>query len=168
MNRAMFLVLTIFAVVFAGCQETEARIQAGYPERTATERIGMVVGPLLLIGALVYVGYSVLRWLDSNQERRMKGLNEIANRIMAAPGDARIHAEMVKFVRQNPTTAGLAYETALKTVELSNGLSATKQFALETGRLHMGSSRMIGRPTIYDESAIQNDINTRIQQSNNA
>lgn len=54
-----------------------------------------------------------------------------------------------------------AYDAALAEVAASKGDSAKKVAALEAGRRYYGGLRQDGAPTIYDEQAINNDINAR-------
>jgi hypothetical protein len=56
---------------------------------------------------------------------------------------------------------GVFYTRALEIVAEYPESSPARQFALEVGRWHYSRGREEGRPTIYDEQAIQNDIMVR-------
>lgn len=53
------------------------------------------------------------------------------------------------------------YDSSLDLVTTHIGNPQAKVFALEVGRWHYSLQRLDRKPTIYDEQAIQNDINTR-------
>ncbi len=52
----------------------------------------------------------------------------------------------------------LIYNTTLEILEKDPGNYRAKQLILTVGRWHFGKLRKNGRPTIYDEQAILNDI----------
>lgn len=54
----------------------------------------------------------------------------------------------------------IAYNKTLEIIEKNPGNVNAKKLALEVGRWHFGKLRN-GKPTIYDEQAIQNDISVR-------
>jgi hypothetical protein len=53
------------------------------------------------------------------------------------------------------------YNSALDLIISHSGDTSVKVFALNIGRWHYSLKREDRKPTIYDEQAIQNDINTR-------
>jgi hypothetical protein len=58
-------------------------------------------------------------------------------------------------------SSGQAYELALEVLAENPGQPKAKQFVLRVGRWHFGKVRK-GTATIYDEQAIQNDIQVRL------
>ncbi|OZH52540.1 hypothetical protein AFK68_23755 [Hydrocoleum sp. CS-953] len=54
------------------------------------------------------------------------------------------------------------YDTALEILQDNPASSTAKQFVLTIGRWHFGKSRKGGKPSIYDEQRIQNDILARV------
>jgi len=163
MNRNLLPFVMLCLIAIAGCARTEAQLQAGYPERTFSEVAGTIIGAVTVLGTLIFGGYAVLRGIDTNRNKTTEAFNKLMTRLYVNETDAQLHSEVINFVRSNPTVGKLAYDAALQTVAKSNGKSSTKHLALEVGRIHFGSLRMGKRPTIYDEQAIQNDINSRLQ-----
>lgn len=53
------------------------------------------------------------------------------------------------------------YNSALELISIHNGNAKIKVFALNMGRWYYSLLRPEKKPTIYDEQAIQNDINAR-------
>ena len=81
------------------------------------------------------------------------------------PNDDGVHQELLRIQAIVPTISTAIYNSALGCVEITNGSSRTKQFALAAGRHKYGHVRENGVPTIYDEQAIQNDIIARSESS---
>ncbi|HET6883516.1 MAG TPA: hypothetical protein VFI31_25415 [Pirellulales bacterium] len=65
-----------------------------------------------------------------------------------------------KFMRF-PQIGGEIYGSALDLLSNNPKSPIAKQLVLDIGRWHYGKSRPDGRPTVYDEQAIQNDILVR-------
>jgi len=59
------------------------------------------------------------------------------------------------------TYSQIAYNKALEILEIYPESTNTKKLVLDIGRYYFAKLRA-GRPTIYDEQAIQNDISVRL------
>lgn len=121
----------------------------------------------LFFVVLVFLGVGWMywfRWLPKSLEKRKRltaDWNLLAKRWFANPEDRNIQQQVAGFVRRNTGFANTAYNLSLQIVERNKDSSAAKVFALETGRFACGLTREGRVPTIYDEQAIQNDIDVR-------
>jgi hypothetical protein len=92
----------------------------------------------------------------------LKWVAEAQSLVLSDPTNPNLHSDISRLSEWWPQLREVAYALALKTVESSGGTSSTKQIALLAGRRHYGSLRDDGNPTVYDEHAIQNDIESRV------
>jgi hypothetical protein len=95
-------------------------------------------------------------------KRAREDMPKLLNALHASPDSRQIQEELLQIAQVLPQYSQKIYLVALTNVEQTNGASASKQFSLAAGRLHYGSLRPNGVLTIYDEQAIQNDINARV------
>ncbi|MDB4654254.1 hypothetical protein OAE40_00600 [Rubripirellula sp.] len=111
---------------------------------------------------LIYLFFSyIARLRKAGDAEREQAWRELVSDLRRSPSSLDIQDRVYEFVRANPQFRGTAYKHSLQAVQASRGSPESKSFALEMGRFVHGSSRPEGGPTIYDEQAIQNDIQAR-------
>lgn len=128
------------------------------------ERIQSLIGvTLVLVFAVGVIGFAIWRFLSFQkaQKNARDTVSTLGRLLDQRPVDESIHAELETIASKFPVLADTVYRMALCAVESSRGAPAAKRFALSVGRRAYGSKRSNGRPTIYDEQAIQNDIGAR-------
>lgn len=111
------------------------------------------------------VAYAILVPLSSSPARDVQPLmSAIRQAIADRPADRRIHEIVLNCLRAmtvEPNQQRWLYDRVLDLVQQSPSSVDLSVLALEIGRWHLGKSRPDGRVTVYDESAIQNDIAVR-------
>ena len=129
------------------------------------------MGTLTVIGAM-FAGLIVLAALEGRRRGQKAGRegSQLFERIVALleenPTSRDTHSEVWGLVNRMDGMvigiyAGTLYQVALGIVQDHPEDSNVRVLALGFGRLSHGSNRPDGRPTIYDEQAIQNDIQAR-------
>ena len=96
---------------------------------------------------------------------RDKAMAKYLSRLREDPNSVEVQNQLLKVANIFPEVTPEVYDAALDAVEVTQGSSKSKRFALDVGRLHYGRPREDGRPTTYDESAIRNDVDARITKS---
>lgn len=93
---------------------------------------------------------------------------ELFSELATSPSDHNLCDEIVRslqisdpFIFPGNRTKEV-YERALEVLEANSEITYLKQFCLSVGRWHCGRNRINGAVTIYDEQAIHNDINVRV------
>lgn len=111
------------------------------------------------------IAYSILVPLSSSPARDTPPLmSAIRQAIAESPSDRRIHQIVLNCLRAMTIESNQQrwlYDRVLDLVQQSPNSVDLSVLALELGRWHLGKSRADGRVTVYDESAIQNDIAVR-------
>ena len=126
----------------------------------------------LAIVVAMFVGLVILAMRDGSRRGQKAGRegSQLFNRVVALletrPTDRATHREVWQLVnKMDPLVigifAGTLYQLALGLVQDHPDESNVRVLALEFGRLSNGLTRPDGRVTIYDEQAIQNDIQAR-------
>lgn len=131
-----------------------------------------MIGPILVLVATA--GFAIWCYLH-DRKRRMMAEEELMGRWNAAknrsgelrtmllndPDSEEIREELLKLCGEFPLLSKNVYQAALTAVEKTGGSVGSKTFALTVGRVTYSQERPSGRPTIYDEQAILNDILVR-------
>lgn len=99
--------------------------------------------------------------LAAESKKRFLEISQLRDTLGLDPNATSDFETLFHFANSNPEYANQIYEYFLEAVTRSKASSTAKRFALEAGRLAYGHSRPDGRPTTYDEQAIQNDIAAR-------
>lgn len=95
-------------------------------------------------------------------ESTLNWIEQAESLVLSDATDAGLHSEIRRLSELWPSLREMTYRIALHTVEKSHGHTATKQLALHVGRAYHSSIRPDGCPTIYDEQAMQSDIESRV------
>ena len=124
---------------------------------------------ILTLLIVVLPAVLILKAVDSSRKgqarQRQEHANNFANvlqQYIDNPASAELQNHVMRTVATYSYLSKIGYDATLVAVEKTNGSPPAKRVALEVGRLHFGTLRPDRRPTIYDENAIQNDIQTRI------
>lgn len=139
------------------------------------ENLGLGVFVTLSVVVMACIAWAVCEEADKVKLRQRKRLEEELQRLerlehdwrkllgrwQANQIDPNMQREVAEFVKANPSFADAAYQYSLVAVAKNKNSDAAKVFALNTGRYSAKVGRECGAPTIYDEQAIQNDIQTR-------
>jgi len=80
--------------------------------------------------------------------------------LSTCPEDPKVQTFALKQIKRGVLYSTEAYAFALEILEVNPNLIKVKTFVLEVGRFHFAKLRG-GKVTIYDEQAIQNDIQAR-------
>jgi hypothetical protein len=109
--------------------------------------------------------YRILVPLSSSPVRDIRQVMSAMRQVIADnPADRRIHQIILNCLRAmtvEPIQQRWLYDRVLDLVQQSPSSVDLSVLALEVGRCYLGKSRPDGRATVYDESAIQNDIAVR-------
>ena len=142
------------------------------------ETFGLLVvfGPLSILVAIafVYMQRAQKRKLEQSQElayakRKMhelantnaaNELYQIKSGLSENPELPELHEKLIA-IASNQIVSKEAYQIALDAVESSHGATICRKTALAVGRAYYGSLRPDKRVSMYDEKAIENDINAR-------
>ncbi len=101
------------------------------------------------------------RDLAARQKATQARWKELQAGVKESPNDPQGLRELCTFVGNNLSYSEEAYSSTLDAVHETKGSPNAKSAALEVGRIHYGSQRPDFNVTIYDEQAIQNDIQAR-------
>ena len=142
-----------------------AQRDSGEAMRDLVFGAGLVVGFVVLAGFLLYRHFAAERAKAAARESAARLLSRLASAINEDHSNRELHGQILAAAGCSADAAARAYRLALDCVEASHGSGAARQFALSAGRLAHGMRRKGGQPTVYDEQAIANDIDSRASVS---
>lgn len=122
---------------------------------------GLAVGFVALAALLLYRHFAGERSRANSRDAAERLIAQLAGAIQSEHSNRELHGQLLSAAGQSASIAARVYSLALECVEASRGGSAARQFALASGRLAYGLKRKGGKPTVYDEQAIFNDIDSR-------
>ena len=102
-----------------------------------------------------------LREEQQRQRAISRRWDGIVAKLLENPSSKQDLEDALVFVNSHRGYLDVGYRMALDLVALSAGARQTKVFALKVGRQYYSQNREGRVPTIYDEAAIENDIQAR-------
>ena len=142
-----------------------AQRDAGEAMRDLVFGAGLVVGFVALAGFLLYRHFAAERSKAAAKNLAERLITRLARAVTSEHSNRELHGQLLAVAGTSAAIASRVYSLALQCVEASHGSSAARQFALAAGRLAHGLRRKGGHPTVYDEQAIANDIDSRASGS---
>ncbi|MCA9220030.1 MAG: hypothetical protein KDA71_06860 [Planctomycetales bacterium] len=119
---------------------------------------GLAVGFVALAAFILYRHLAGEKSKAAAKDAAERLIARLVSAIQSEHSNRELHEQLLAVAGHSSAIAARVYSLALQCVEASRGGSAARQFALSAGRLAYGLKRKRGRPTVYDEQAIANDI----------
>ncbi|MEO1616334.1 MAG: hypothetical protein AAFV88_10830 [Planctomycetota bacterium] len=140
-------------------------IIAAFDVPTGVGTVVMVLGVGMPVWVFVAIARAKNRLAHNASEKKQHDydyMEKLIDAVRQNPGDAIARNKLIVFGQRHPELSTKCYEFSLGLVTQSNGAPEMKEMALILGRASYGSKRPGNSPTTYDEKAIENDIQFRI------
>ena len=113
----------------------------------------IVIGLFVLAALACWIVFAVRK-----AKKRQRRFEIVSEGVTKAPTHPVMQKQMLGFVVNNLKFADVAYRQSLDCLQESNGDAGIRAFALELGRSSYASKRPDKKLAMYDEQAIQNDL----------
>jgi len=127
--------------------------------------LSTLIGFLGLTSLVLAIGLSIINYLSKKQKQEASIRNNVLKNLefLNTQFDENIANQTLDELRglSSSFDSQNFYNSALELIITHKGDARIKVFALNMGRWYYSLQRPERKPTIYDEQAIQNDINAR-------